>query len=69
MTWLDDVTLETVIVNTPTGRSFKGLKSAVHDDCIVLKHVIVLETDASTTIEGELVIPREQVEFVQLVGA
>lgn len=69
MTWLDDVTLETVIVTTTFGQSFKGLKSVVHDDCIVLKNVIVLETDASTSVEGELVIPREQVGFIQMVGA
>jgi hypothetical protein len=34
--WLDALTLETVIVHTDSA-SFKGLKAAVHDDCIVLR--------------------------------
>ena len=66
MAWLEDLTLETVIVHTTHGPSLKGLKTAVHDDCIVLRDALVLE-DAATLIAGEVVIPRERVLFMQLV--
>lgn len=68
MTWLADLTLDTVIVHTVDGPSLKGLKSVVHDDCIVLREVLVLGDDTAT-LNGEIVVPREQVAFMQLVPA
>jgi hypothetical protein len=69
MTWLDAVTLETVIVHTRDGMSLKGLKSSVYDDSIVLKEARVLEAEGlSSLINGEVVIPREQVHFIQIVS-
>ena len=67
MTWLDAVTLDTVIVLTTDDVSFKGLRRAVHDDCIVLHEAMVLETDATVVLNGDVVIPREKVLAVQLV--
>ena len=68
MTWLDDLTLDTVIVHTRDGMSFKGLKSSVYDDSLVLSEARVLEDDGvSKILDGEIAIPREQVHFVQLL--
>lgn len=67
MTWLDALTLETVIVHTTHGPSLKGLKAAVHDDCIVLREALILE-DSATKLNGDVVIPRERVLFMQLVA-
>lgn len=68
MTWLDDLTLETVLVHTRDGMSFRGLKSSVYDDCLVLKEARVLEDEGvSSVLNGEVVIPRERVHFVQLL--
>lgn len=68
MTWLDDLTLETVLVHmTHDGPSVKGLKVAVHDDCLVLRDALVMEPEAKTLLDGEVVIPRERVLFMQLV--
>lgn len=68
MTWLDALTMETVVVHTTDGTSLKGVRSAVHDDCLVLRDVIVLgEEDA--VLNGEIVVPRERVSFMQLVPA
>lgn len=70
MTWLDDITLETVIVHfTDNGPSIKGLKAAVHDDCLILRDALVLDTEASTLLDGDFVIPRERVLFIQRVSA
>lgn len=67
MTWLDAVTMDTVIVLTTDDVSFKGLRRAVHDDCIVLHEALVLGEDAATVLNGDVVIPRERVLAVQLV--
>lgn len=68
MTWLDDLTLETVIVHTTEGMSFRGLKASVYDDCIVLKDARVLEDEGmSTVLNGDVPIPREKVHFLQVL--
>lgn len=67
-TWLDDLTLQTVLVHTTNDMTFRGLKSSVYDDCIVLREARVLETESiSAVLEGEVVIPREQVHFMQVL--
>jgi hypothetical protein len=69
MTWLDGLTLETVIVHTRDGQSFKGIKSVVHDDCLVLRDALLLDQeDASVVLNGLIAVPREQVSFLQVVG-
>lgn len=68
MTWLDDLTLETVIVNTTDGMSYRGLKSSVYDDCLVLKEARLMQAEGiSSPIVGEYVIPREKVAGIQLL--
>jgi hypothetical protein len=70
MTWLDDLTLDTVIVHTTDGMSFKGLKSSVYDDCLVLREARVLEDDGmSKILDGEVAVPRERVHFVQVLAS
>jgi hypothetical protein len=67
VTWLDQVTFQTVIVLTTEGHSFKGLRRAVHDDCIVLHEAMLLEEDSSTVLNGDFVIPREKVLGIQVI--
>ena len=70
MTWLDDLTLDTVVVHTVAGMSFKGIMRTVYADCLVLRDARVLEDENMTRIlDGETVIPREQVLFIQIVPA
>jgi hypothetical protein len=53
MTWLDAVTLETVVVHLDNGPSMKGLKQTVHDDCLVLRDALVFhEDDAPSNSTG-----------------
>ena len=62
------MTLDTVVVHTVAGMSFKGIRSTVYDDCLVLRDARVLEDENMTRIlDGETVIPREQVLFIQIV--
>lgn len=69
MTWLDDLTLDTVIVTTTgDGPSLKGLKRAVYDDGIVLSQAAMLEADALVVLDGDVFVPREKVLLVQILG-
>lgn len=70
MTWLDKLTLDTVVVHTRDGMSFRGIKSSVYDDGIVLKDARLIENDGmSEVIIGLQFIPREQVHFMQIIEA
>jgi hypothetical protein len=69
MTWLDDLTLETVIVTTTgDGPSLKGLKRAVYDDGIVLAQAAMLEADSLVVLDGDVFVPREKVLLVQILS-
>lgn len=66
MTWLEDLTLETVIVHTTEDMSVKGIKVTVYDDSIVLRDARVLQDEGmSQVLNGEIAIPRERVHFIQ----
>lgn len=68
MTWLDGLTLDTVIVHLKTGFSIKGLKSTVYDDALVLRDARVIEDEGMASVmNGEVAIPRENVDFMQIV--
>lgn len=67
MTWLDDLTFDTVIVHTTDGMSFRGLCSSVYNDCLVLSQARMIEDDMSTVINGDVAIPREKVHFMQIL--
>lgn len=67
MTWLEAVEMSTVIILTTDDVSFKGLRRAVHDDCLVLHEAMLLGEDANTVLNGDLVIPREKVLAIQVL--
>lgn len=69
MTWLDELELNTVILHlTHDGPSLKGLRTAVHDDCVVLRDAMVLEPEGQVLLDGDVVVPRERVLYIQRVG-
>jgi hypothetical protein len=58
VTWLDDLTLNTVIVHIDDGPSLKGLVAAVHDDCLVLRDALLYhDNDAPEQLDGLQVVP------------
>ncbi len=69
MTWLDALTFDTVIVHQVERLpSLKGLMSAVHDDCLVLRDVLVMwESDAPQQLQGSYIVPREKVMGIQIL--
>jgi hypothetical protein len=67
--WLNSLTLETVIVHLKGGGpSFKGVLTAVHADCLVLRDAMVLEPDSQVILDGDVVVPRPNVDFMQRIG-
>lgn len=66
MTWLDDVTMDTIIVHLDGAPSVKGLSAAVHDDCLLMRDAVVL--DDASLLGGDLIIPRERVLFIQRIN-
>lgn len=67
--WIDELTRRTVIVHCKhDGPSFKGVQAAAHADCLVLSSAVLLEPDSQTVMDGDLVIPRENVAFLQVVA-
>jgi hypothetical protein len=68
VTWLDDLTLDTVVVHTTQGQSIKGNRRSVYEDCLVLSDArVLMDEGMSQMLNGEVVIPRERVHFLQTV--
>lgn len=58
-----------VVVNLHSGKAFVGILWAKRGPLIVLRHVTVHEPGAETAaVDGEVVIERPQVEFIQVTG-
>lgn len=65
--WFDELTRETVIVNTKAGTAFKGIVAAVYADAVVLRDFVDLGSDERVVVAGPLGIPRENVDCVQQI--
>lgn len=60
----------TVIVNTTTGKAFRGVLWERGGRHLVLRNAELLRPGGEVApIDGELVIDRENVEFIQVIGA
>lgn len=58
-----------VVVNLTTDRAFTGILWAQRGPLLVLRDVTMLEPGADpAAVDGEVVIERDKVEFVQIVG-
>lgn len=58
-----------VIVNTKTDRAFRGVLWRKRRGYLVLRNAELLKAKHETTpMDGEVVIPAENVDFVQVVG-
>jgi len=59
-----------VIVNLDTGKSFEGVLFRTDGPLLVLRHVRLLQRGSDTVaIDGEVVLDRARVEFVQVIPA
>ena len=63
--FLETMARETIVVNQPDGTSIRGVLIAVHRDCLVLAHARVLGAEADTPLDGQAVIERSKVAWIQ----
>ena len=62
-------TLRRVIVNTKTDRAFRGVLWQKRRGYLVLRNAEMLKPRGETvTVDGEVVIDRGNVDFVQVIG-
>ena len=60
--------LKAVILNTKTGRAFRGVLWQKRRDYLVLKDAELLQGKGETTrIDGELIVDRQNVDFMQVL--
>jgi len=55
-------------VHTRAGSSIEGVLSRVYRDCVVLEHAAYLSGGSSTSVDGEAVIERANVDWLQVIG-
>jgi len=62
-------TLRQVIVNTKTDRAFRGVLWRKTHGYLVLRNAEMLKSkDETAPLDGETVIPAENIDFLQVVG-
>lgn len=70
VSWMHRMLRTTVVVHTTDGQSLRGVAVGMHRDCVVLAHAVYVGTDgAQTRVDGEAVIPRERVSWIQNLQA
>jgi hypothetical protein len=61
-------THRSVVVNTTTDRAFKGVLWRQHRRYLVLRNAYLLKAKGeSVSVDGEVVIERDKVDFVQVL--
>jgi len=63
--WIDKLTRRNVVVHLTDGTSLSGVLLEVHGDCLVLTAARVLADDGSVAVDGETVIPRTRISWMQ----
>ncbi|MFA7265125.1 MAG: hypothetical protein WC054_02335 [Candidatus Nanopelagicales bacterium] len=63
--WIAQLTANRVAVHTVNGESLRGILLAVHGDCLVLTAAQILSEHGARPLDGDVVVPREQVAWIQ----
>ena len=67
--YIERLTRETVVVNLTDGESIKGVLAATHKDCVVLVNAAVLGGNVRVPIDGEAILPRAKIAWLQKLAA
>jgi hypothetical protein len=57
------------LVNLTTGKAFRGVLWAKRGPLLILRDAVLIENGQQVPLDGEVVIERPQVEFIQLIPA
>lgn len=63
--YIDRMARESVVAHLTDDQSIRGVLVAVHRDCLVLAHASALHSGGSAPIDGEAVVPRSRVAWLQ----
>lgn len=66
--YLDTVERSRVVVHTRAGSSIEGVLTHVYPDVVVLEHASYLTGSGRTTIDGEAIVERPKVDWIQRLG-
>lgn len=69
MRWVDRLVRRSVVIHTTSGESVRGVLVGAYRDCLVLSHAAFLGSDSIEGIDGEAVIPRERIAWLQTLEA
>lgn len=58
---------KTVVLHTRDGRSIRGTLRTLHPDCLILAVAQYLEGEETTTLKGDVVVPRDNFSWWQEV--
>ena len=62
-----DLVASRVIVNTKTEKAFRGILWSEQRELLVLRDAHLLEHEADTPVDGEVVIERTNIDFIQVL--
>lgn len=66
--YLDTVERARVVVHTIGGSSIEGVLVGLYTDCLVLAHASALSGSGRLAIDGEPIIERRNVDWIQKLG-
>ena len=67
--WINQLTANMVVVHTVGEESIRGILLAVHGDCLVLTSATHLSEHGPRKLDGDVIVPRAQVAFMQHLPA
>jgi len=67
--YIESMERTTVVAHISSGASIQGVLTRVYDDCVVLEHAWHLSSAGRTSIDGEAVIERVKVAWLQVLPA
>lgn len=67
--YIRELTAETVAVHISDGTSIRGVLTGAYSDVVVLRHASYLTEGSEVPIDGEALVPRSQIVFIQRVDA
>lgn len=68
MRWISRLVRRTIVVHMTDGQSIRGVLAGEYRDCLVLIHASYLGSESVTKVDGEVVVPRERVGWIQDLG-
>ena len=69
MRWINRLTRRRVVCHLKDGTSLRGWLTHTYQDALILANADALAGDLSTPIDGEAVIPRTNLAWIQDLGA